>query len=164
MFKNFYTFWKPIFTKLTKLRASKLAKTAVLEFQAFSSLISREIWMTEKSWNYHTVEFHFTNNFNFVLQISIKPHDYQHSILPYSVPGHFIWSQPFGRRRKTFTKSAKSKWFSISRAFDDRTFRQWKYHKTFLFLNTFSHGCLHMEHCDVKCGCTCLAFCYDVNW
>ena len=32
-----------------------MAKTAVLEIQGSPKLISRKIWMTEKSWNFYTV-------------------------------------------------------------------------------------------------------------
>ena len=37
-------------------RAPKMAKKAVLEFQDSPKLISREIYMTEKSGNFHTVK------------------------------------------------------------------------------------------------------------
>ena len=41
---------------LTKFRAPKIVK-AVFEFLDSLKLISRKIWMTEKSWNFHTVRY-----------------------------------------------------------------------------------------------------------
>ena len=54
-FVTFCTFWKLKFNKWTKLRALKIAKTAVLKLLDSQILISHKIWMTEKSWNFHTV-------------------------------------------------------------------------------------------------------------
>jgi len=51
----FMTFWRLKFTKSTKLRAPKMAKMAVLELLKSPKLISRKIWVAEKSWNVHTV-------------------------------------------------------------------------------------------------------------
>ena len=44
-FMNFCTFWRLKFTNLTEFRASKMAKTAVLELQDPQKLISRNIWV-----------------------------------------------------------------------------------------------------------------------
>ena len=52
---NFCTFWKVKLTKLTKIRSPKFAKKAVFALQESSKLISRKIWVIEKSWNFHTV-------------------------------------------------------------------------------------------------------------
>ena len=46
--------------KLTKIWASKIAKMAVLQLLDSSKLISRKIWMNEKSRNFHTVPLHTT--------------------------------------------------------------------------------------------------------
>ena len=48
IYKNFCTFWRLIFTKLTKCRAPKMAVFALLESQ---KLISHKIWVIEKPWN-----------------------------------------------------------------------------------------------------------------
>ena len=67
---NFSTFWRPKFTKLTKFRTSKMAKTAVLGPLDGQKLITRKIGRTEKSWNFHTVgeegavKFSAFNNFS----------------------------------------------------------------------------------------------------
>ena len=42
-------------TKFTKFRTPNFAKTTVLELLDSSKLISRKIWMTEKSWNFQNV-------------------------------------------------------------------------------------------------------------
>ena len=55
IFMNFFIFWRLKFTKSTKFRAPKMAKTAILELLNFQNLISRKIWLIEKSWNFHTV-------------------------------------------------------------------------------------------------------------
>ena len=55
IFMNVSTFWRLKFAKSTKFRTSKMAKTAFLQRLNWSKLISRKIWMTEKSWNFHTV-------------------------------------------------------------------------------------------------------------
>ena len=51
------TFWRlKKSTKLTNLRAApKMAKIAISELLHSSKLISRKIWVTEKSRNFHTV-------------------------------------------------------------------------------------------------------------
>ena len=43
------------FIKYPKLRALQMAKNAFLELPDSPKLISRKIWMLEKSWNFHTV-------------------------------------------------------------------------------------------------------------
>ena len=48
IFLDFCTFWRLKCTKLKKFRA-------VLAFLDSPKLISRKIWMTGKSWNFHTV-------------------------------------------------------------------------------------------------------------
>ena len=63
--RNFGTFWRLKFKKFTKVRGPKRTKTGSLELLDFSKLISRKIWVTEKSWNFHTVScrlllWHFT--------------------------------------------------------------------------------------------------------
>ena len=50
-FLNFCTFWRLKVYKLTKSRASKIAKTAVLEPLDFRQLISSKIWVAENSEN-----------------------------------------------------------------------------------------------------------------
>ena len=55
---NFCTFWKLKFTKSTKFRAPKIAKMAVSELLVSPKLISRNIWVIEKSCNFHTVHYH----------------------------------------------------------------------------------------------------------
>ena len=52
---NFCTFWELKLIQLTKPRAPKKAKTALLELLDCLKFISRKIWVTEKSWNFHTV-------------------------------------------------------------------------------------------------------------
>ena len=52
---HFCTCKKIKLTKLTKFRAPKTAKAAFLELQDSPELISHKIWVTEKSWNFHTV-------------------------------------------------------------------------------------------------------------
>ena len=55
---NFYVFFCPLWsvklTKKSKLKVSKIEKRTFLELLHSSKLISRKIWMTEKSWNFHT--------------------------------------------------------------------------------------------------------------
>ena len=46
------------FTKLAKFSAKKMVKTAVLQLLHSPKLISRKIWMTEKSWNFQNVQNH----------------------------------------------------------------------------------------------------------
>ena len=53
---KFDTFWRLKFTKSTKFRAPKLAKTTVLQILDSQKLISRKIWVIGKSWNFHTVK------------------------------------------------------------------------------------------------------------
>ena len=48
-FMTFCTFWKMKLTKLTKFRAPKMAKIAVLGPLDSPNLISRKIWVTENS-------------------------------------------------------------------------------------------------------------------
>ena len=55
IFMHFCTIRRLIFTKLTKIIASKMAKTAVLELLDSPKLISRKIWIKENFWNLHTV-------------------------------------------------------------------------------------------------------------
>ena len=52
---KFCTFWRLKFTKLTKFRTPKIAKTAIFALLESPKVISRKIWMTEESWNFHTV-------------------------------------------------------------------------------------------------------------
>ena len=49
---NIYPSWRLRSIKCTKFRAPKMA---LLELLDSPKLISRKIWMTEKSWNFHTV-------------------------------------------------------------------------------------------------------------
>ena len=49
------TFWRLKFPKSTKFRAPKNEKIAVLELVDYPKLISRNNWVTEKSYNFHTV-------------------------------------------------------------------------------------------------------------
>ena len=55
-FLNFCTFWRQKLTKITKFRAPKIAKICIFETFTFSKLISRKIWITEKSWIFHTLQ------------------------------------------------------------------------------------------------------------
>ena len=48
-FMNFCTFWRLIFTKLTKLLAPIMAKLAVFALLESQKLISRKIWVIEKA-------------------------------------------------------------------------------------------------------------------
>ena len=52
---KFCIFWRLKFTKLTKSRASKRAKTVILELLHSRKLISRKIWVIGKSWNFTNV-------------------------------------------------------------------------------------------------------------
>ena len=54
-FYEFFHIWRPKFTKWTIFRAPKIAKMAVLGLLDSPKLISRKIWLIEKSWNFHTV-------------------------------------------------------------------------------------------------------------
>ena len=56
IFINFCTFWR---LKLAKFRAQKVAVLGLLNFP---KLISRKIWLTEKSWNFHTVHTYMISN------------------------------------------------------------------------------------------------------
>ena len=58
-FYEFCTFWRLKSTKLTKLRAPKMAIKAVLELLDSPKLFSRKIWITEKFRNIPTVHFCF---------------------------------------------------------------------------------------------------------
>ena len=49
LFQEFLHFWK----KKSKFRLSKFAKMAVLELVNSPNLISRKIWVTKNSWNFH---------------------------------------------------------------------------------------------------------------
>ena len=57
MFYEFLHFLKAEMYQINKFRAlaPKMAKTSVLELLDSPKLISRKIWMIEKSWNFHTV-------------------------------------------------------------------------------------------------------------
>ena len=59
-FNDFCTYGRLIFNKLTKFRDSKMAKTAFLELLDSPKLISREMWMTEKSKIFHTAKAIFS--------------------------------------------------------------------------------------------------------
>ena len=60
----FSTFWGLNCTQLTKFKAPKMAKTVVLALFHSSKLISRKIWVMEKSWNFHTVWYLLKNQWN----------------------------------------------------------------------------------------------------
>ena len=45
------------FTQLIIFRTPKIAKTAVLGLLEYRKLISRKIWVKEKSWNFHIVKW-----------------------------------------------------------------------------------------------------------
>ena len=51
-----FEFWWLKFTKSTNLTVPKMAQLAILELLDSPKLISRKIKVTEKSWNFHTVE------------------------------------------------------------------------------------------------------------
>ena len=61
IFMKFCSFWRLKFTKVTNFRAPKMAKAAFLDLQNSPKLISRKIWMTEKSWNFQDYSY-FTWN------------------------------------------------------------------------------------------------------
>ena len=52
LFMNFCSFWKLKMPKLTQFRASEIAKKLLDS----SKLISRKIWVIDKTWNFHTVQ------------------------------------------------------------------------------------------------------------
>ena len=54
---NFCIFWKLKFTKVKKFRAPNWQTMAVVVFLDSPNSISRKIWVTEKSWTFHTVCF-----------------------------------------------------------------------------------------------------------
>ena len=53
---DFLHFYSLKLTKLTKFRAPKIAKKVILELLDSPKLISRQIWVAEKSRNFHTVQ------------------------------------------------------------------------------------------------------------
>ena len=53
---NFCTFWRLKFTKWAKFTAPKMAKTADFALPEYSKLISRQISVIQKSWNFHNVK------------------------------------------------------------------------------------------------------------
>ena len=55
-FMIFCTFCRLNFTQATKFRSPKMVKTSNLELLDCPELISRKIWVTEKSWNYNLVK------------------------------------------------------------------------------------------------------------
>ena len=71
---NFCTFWRLIFTKFTKFWAPKIAKTAFFELLDSLKMISHKIWMTEKSWNFHTLflKYCIICFFDFRIQLIIR--------------------------------------------------------------------------------------------
>ena len=52
---NFCNLCRLTFTKIIKSHTPKMVKTAVLKYLVSAKLISRKIWMAEKSWNFYTV-------------------------------------------------------------------------------------------------------------
>ena len=50
-------FWRLKYIKSTKFRTPKMAKWPVFELLNYPKLILHKIWMTEKSWNFHTMPF-----------------------------------------------------------------------------------------------------------
>ena len=57
IFVDFCTFSRLRFTKLSKFRVPKTTQTAVLELLDSPKLISRKIWMTEKSYEIEILAF-----------------------------------------------------------------------------------------------------------
>ena len=57
-------FLKNEISKWKKFRAPKLAKTALLELLESPKLISRKIWVTGKSWNFHICKFKRNTKWN----------------------------------------------------------------------------------------------------
>ena len=55
---NFCIFWRLNFTKSIIFRAPKFVKIVVLELLDSPKLISRKIWVTDKSWNFSTLCLH----------------------------------------------------------------------------------------------------------
>ena len=69
IFYEFLHFLKAENWKLAKFRAQKMAKRAVFQLVNCPKLISRNLWMTEKSWNYHTdKKLFFLANFGALLR------------------------------------------------------------------------------------------------
>ena len=54
-FLYFLHFLKAEIYQMNKIHSPKMAKTAVFALLEFTKLISRKIWMIQKSWNFHTV-------------------------------------------------------------------------------------------------------------
>ena len=54
-FYDFLHFLKAEIYHMNKSRALKMAKMAVLQILNSPKLVSRKTWVTEKSWNFHTV-------------------------------------------------------------------------------------------------------------
>ena len=55
---DFYEFWhflKALIVQIEKFRAPRMAKQQFSYFSILNKLISRKIWMIEKSWNIHIV-------------------------------------------------------------------------------------------------------------
>ena len=63
---NFCIFWRLKLTKIIIFRASKIAKTPILELLHSSKLISRKIWGTEKLWNFPTLCVCKDSNFSVI--------------------------------------------------------------------------------------------------
>ena len=57
IYMNSCTFLGLKFTKETKFTAPKMTKLAVFALQDSSKLNSREIWLIQKSYNFHTVKY-----------------------------------------------------------------------------------------------------------
>ena len=55
IFTHFCTFWRHQIHQSTKIRTSKNAKMAEFQLPEYLKLISRNFWVIEKSWNFHTV-------------------------------------------------------------------------------------------------------------
>ena len=57
LFVNFCIFWRLKCSKMIIIRTPKVTKMSDLQLlgRGPSKLVSRKIWMTEKSWNFHTV-------------------------------------------------------------------------------------------------------------
>ena len=54
IFCEFHTWKRPKYCKNAKLRAAKMRKIVFFGISKWLKLISRKIWVAEKSWNFHT--------------------------------------------------------------------------------------------------------------
>ena len=88
IYMKFCTFWRLKFTKLSKFREQKMAKMAGLELLVSAKLISRKIWMREKSWNFHTVH---RNLWYILVMLSLLIHSPNNFLSLFFLPNIPMW-------------------------------------------------------------------------